>query len=168
MWQIITTRNNKQSKYNFDTEKEARGCYDMFSKWNDVSGIEVIHYIRPIKPSAAPIKGSSGYRKNVFTGWKHIESSAILRNDFKVIFECYGEATIDTFCDALNGWYTTWTHWRATFTDDKGSIQITTSKKEVIDHLFETIVELGPDSDIEYSEFELARMYFEQIVSAKK
>ena len=168
MYRIIKTMNGEQTQCDFDTEKEAITYRNMISKWKHVSGVETIHYIRPIKPSLAPVKGSSGYRRDIFTGWKNIESSTIFHRDFTVTFECYGEADIDTFCDALNGWYTTWTEWRATYRTKGETIQVTTHKRDVIDHLFEAIVNVGPDSDPEYSEEELVRSYFQRIVASKK
>ena len=167
MFQVISKLNEKFSKHEFDTEREANGWLNMISKWEGVTGTQLIHITDPVKPSAAPIKGSSGYHKNVFTGWKHIESSTITRREFEVTFDCYGEATIDTSCDALNGWYTIWTMWRATFSNGKEVIQVTTRKRDVIDRLFEVINSIGPDSDPEFSEEGLARSYFQQIVAMK-
>ena len=168
MFQVLSKMNGQFYKHEFDTEKEANGWLNMIIKWEGVTGTQLVHDTNPVKPSEAPIKGSSGLRKNVFTGWKHIESSTITRREFEVTFDCYGEPTIDMFCDALNGWYTTWTRWRATFSNGKETIQITTHKRDVIDRLFEIINAIGPDSDPEFSEEGLARSYFQQIVAMKK
>ena len=168
MWQVLSKAEGKFSKVDYDTEKEARSWINMIGKWEWVSGVQLIHITDPVKPSMAPIRGDSGYRRNIKEGWKPVESSTITRTGFEVKFEAYGEAAIDVFCDAMNGWYTEWTKWRATFSNGSTTIQVTTRRKDTIDRLFEVIVAVGPDSDPEFSEEELARSYFERIVATKK
>lgn len=168
MWQVISKLNDKFRKADYDTEAEARRYLNMIVKWEGVTGIQLIHYRKPIKPSMAPLHGDSGYRRDIQTGWKQIESSTITHRNYTVKFEAYADATIDTFCDALNGWHTEWTAWKATFKSQYGVYEITTHKRDVIDHLFEVINSIEPYSDPELSEEELARSYFRRIALVKK
>ena len=66
MYQVVSTMNEKSRKYNFDTRIEATSWINTISKWNSMSNIQLIHYTNPIKPSLAPVRGTSGYHKDVF------------------------------------------------------------------------------------------------------
>ena len=59
----------------------------------------------PKLPSAIEMKSCSGYRKNVFEGWKKLDEATISGEGYKVEFFRLSEKTIDRMCDALNGWY---------------------------------------------------------------
>lgn len=138
MYQIVYNFKGKKCHFNIDTEKEAKREYKMYTAMgcNPV----VYHTSTPVPPSCAPVHGSGAcYRKDCFTGWKKMESSSFSRDGFSVVFECYGEADIEMFCDALNGWFTKWTKYKITYKDKKGEISITVKKISDADKLFDLV-----------------------------
>ena len=98
----------------------------------------------PMLPSAIEMKGSSGYRKNVFEGWKKLDEATITGEGYKVEFFRLSERTIDRMCDALNGWYNVWTKFRCEYTDSKGVLSITVSKPEDADKISRAMTDLQP------------------------
>lgn len=95
-------------------------------------------------PSAIEMKGSSGYRKNVFEGWKKLDEATITGDGYKVEFFRLSERTIDRMCDALNGWYNVWTKFRCEYEDAKGSLSITVRKPEDADKISRAMTNLHP------------------------
>ena len=87
----------------------------------------------PAIPSSIKLKAFSGYRKNIFEGWKKLEDSTIAGEGYKVEFYRLSERTIDRMCDALNGWYNVWTKFRCDFEDTKGTLSIVVRKPEEAD-----------------------------------
>lgn len=98
----------------------------------------------PILPSAIEMKCSSGYRKNVFEGWKKLDEATITGDGYKVEFFRLSERTIDRMCDALNGWYNVWTKFRCEYQDAKGSLSITVRKPEEADKISNAMTDLQP------------------------
>ena len=143
MFQIV----KDGEKYaNYDPEKEARNAYKKLTKWYKDSTLQVFHKTTPTAPSKVPIVGSSGYRKDVFQGWKKLESSTIKGDGFIITFEMYGAPDKDVMCDALNGWYTHWTECRIKLKDEKGEASITTSIENA-DKIFEILINITPIDD---------------------
>ncbi len=89
----------------------------------------------PKLPSAIEMKSYSGYRKNVFEGWKKLDEATISGEGYKVEFFRLSEKTIDRMCDALNGWYNVWTKFRCDFQDAKGTLTITVRQPEEADKI---------------------------------
>ena len=98
----------------------------------------------PKLPSAIEMKSCSGYRKNVFEGWKKLDEATISGEGYKVEFFRLSEKTIDRMCDALNGWYNVWTKFRCDFQDAKGTLTITVRQPEEADKISMAMSDLQP------------------------
>lgn len=155
---------------NYDREVEAREDYKRLKLWYKTSNIQVFKKTSPTKPSEVPLISSSGYYKEVFEGWRKLESSSIKGDGFTVLFERYGERTIDRMCDALNGWYTMWTKYRITFSDKKGKIAVVTKTNENADKIFSMVVDAKSCDDPvdEATVAETVRAVFTAIVNFVK
>ena len=99
---------------------------------------------RPELPSEIIMKSCSGYRKNVFEGWKKLDAATIAGEGYKVEFFRLSERTIDRMCDALNGWYNIWTKFRCEYEDSKGTLSITVRKPEDADKISKAMTDLQP------------------------
>ena len=97
-------------------------------------------------PSAIKLKSFSGYRKNVFEGWKRLDDATIAGEGYKVEFYRLSERTIDRMCDALNGWYNIWTRFRCDYEDAKGTLTLTIRKPEDADKIFKIMNDIQPVS----------------------
>ena len=95
-------------------------------------------------PSSIKLKAFSGYRKNIFEGWKKLEDSTIAGKGYKVEFYRLSERTIDRMCDALNGWYNVWTKFRCDYEDEKGSLSIVVREPEEADKIFKIMSDIQP------------------------
>ena len=99
---------------------------------------------RPELPSEIKMKSCSGYRKNVYEGWKKLDAATIAGEGYKVEFFRLSERTIDRMCDALNGWYNIWTKFRCEYEDSKGTLSITVRKPEDADKISKAMTDLQP------------------------
>lgn len=123
--------------------------------------------IKPELPSTIKLKSCSGYRKNVFEGWKKLDAATITGDGYKVEFFRLSERTIDRMCDALNGWYNVWTKYRCEYTDAKGTLSIIVRKPEEADKLFETMNNLQPiafEHEDTLSVADIARIRLESLI----
>ena len=93
-------------------------------------------------PEDAPKQ--SGYRQDVREGWVHLGRSCIVRDVYSVKFYAFREATIDPMCDALNGWYSVTTKWKAVFSDPNGEVEIATKDKQAIEKIFDIMLAVRP------------------------
>ena len=100
----------------------------------------------PVPPSAIKLKAFSGYRKNIFEGWKRLDEATITGEGYKVEFYRLSERTIDRMCDALNGWYNVWTKFRCEYEDAKGTLTVTIRKPEDADKIFKIMADIQPVS----------------------
>lgn len=122
---------------------------------------------RPELPSEIKMKSCSGYRKNVFEGWKKLDAATITGNGYKVEFFRLSERTIDRMCDALNGWYNVWTKFRCDYSDSKGTLSIIVRKPEEADRLFRAMTDLQPvvfENEDTLSVADVARIKMESII----
>ena len=90
------------------------------------------------------MKSYSGYRKNIFEGWKKLDDATIVGDGYTVEFFRLSERTIDRMCDALNGWHNIWTRFRCDYTDEKGTLSITVRKPEDADRISKLMSDLKP------------------------
>ena len=121
----------------------------------------------PKLPSAIEMKSCSGYRKNVFEGWKKLDDATITGEGYKVEFFRLSEKTIDRMCDALNGWYNVWTKFRCDFQDAKGTLTITVRQPEEADKISIAMSDLQPvtfEHEGALSAADIARIKMESLI----
>ena len=121
----------------------------------------------PAIPSSIKLKAFSGYRKNIFEGWKKLEDSTIAGEGYKVEFYRLSERTIDRMCDALNGWYNVWTKFRCDYEDTKGTLSIVVRKPEEADKIFKIMSDIQPlsfEHEGTISVPDVARLKMESII----
>ena len=121
----------------------------------------------PAIPSSIKLKAYSGYRKNIFEGWKKLEDSTITGEGYKVEFYRLSERTIDRMCDALNGWYNVWTKFRCDYEDTKGTLSIVVRKPEEADKIFKIMSDIQPlsfEHEGTISVPDVARLKMESII----
>lgn len=165
MWQIVYEYKDKTYHREFDTEKQTRKEYQFLANWGDIKNVKVYHKTTPTRPSMVPLPSYSGYRKNIFEGWRIIESSTIKREEYTVEFIRHSSKTIDDMCDALNGWYNVWDDYEIVFTDKIGKILYPTSKNDTADMIFEMVMQrTHRDPKDEGTEAEDVRTMFQNIV----
>ena len=122
----------------------------------------------PIPPLAIELKSCSGFRKNVFEGWKKLEGATIEGEGYKVEFSRLSERTIDRMCDSLNGYYNIWTKFLCEYSDAKGQLSIAVRKPEEADKIFKAMSDIQPltfEHEGTMSPAEVARTRFETIIS---
>ena len=125
----------------------------------------------PELPSAIRMKSYSGYRKNVFEGWKKLDEATITGEGYKVEFFRLSEKTIDRNCDALNGWYNIWTKFRCEYTDAKGTLSITVRKPEEADRISAMLSGIEPvafEHEDMLTAADTARIKLESLISFMK
>ncbi len=95
-------------------------------------------------PSEVKMKSYRGYRHNVPDGWKKLEEATINADTYKVEFFRLCERTIDPMCDALNGYYSTWTKFLCEYADEHGKLSIIVRKPEDADKLYRMLTDIQP------------------------
>ena len=117
-------------------------------------------------PSAIILATICTFYRNVFTGWKLLEDATINGDGFTVNFYRLGERTIDTNCDALNGWHTIWTKYLIELITKNGKREMVVSKGETADKLFNLFKNVGTinfDEEGEISAREHAEIAFDSL-----
>ena len=95
-------------------------------------------------PSEVKMKSYRGYRHDIFEGWRKMPEVSIIGEGYTVEFSRLSESTIDMMCDALNGWFNTWTKFCCDFTDSKGKLSIIFRKPEDADKLYNLLSDITP------------------------
>ena len=95
-------------------------------------------------PSEVKMKSYSGYRRDVFEGWKKMPDAAIIGDGYTVEFSRLSERTIDMMCDSLNGWFNVWTKYLCEYTDKQGTLAIIVRKPKDADKLFNMFSDIRP------------------------
>ena len=99
----------------------------------------------PKHPSEIRTPSTDGFSRHMSEGWKPLKDATIEGDGYKVEFSRYADKTIDTMCDALNGWYYVWRNdFNCTYTDDKGKLELRLDKPEDADRLFDIMTNIQP------------------------
>ena len=95
-------------------------------------------------PSEVKRQSYRGYRYNVLDGWSKLEEATINAETYKVEFFRLSERTIDPMCDALNGYYSTWTKFLCEYTDKKGKLAVVIDTPEDADKVYTMLADIEP------------------------
>ena len=99
----------------------------------------------PKHPSEIRTPSADGFSRHMSEGWKPLKDATIEGDGYKVEFSRYADKTIDTMCDALNGWYYIWRDdFNCTYTSGKSKLELRLDKPEDADRLFDIMTDTQP------------------------